>query len=112
MLTAILPGGGQILRNTLALSGILTMPIHVQHIRGGRSVSGTFRVSSQTRLKQIISILSIFQGLLSQHATGVALLEQLYSAEVVGKELASTDLRFHPKDFCPGKYTADAKTAG
>jgi len=38
---SILEGGGQILRNSFALSAILTKPIFVDKIRAGRDNPGT-----------------------------------------------------------------------
>lgn len=72
-------GGGQILRTALTFSVVLGTPIHVTKIRAGRKVP----------------------GLRPQHSATVRILGDVCSAEVVGAEVGSTELR-----FSPGRITA------
>ncbi|CAF0906648.1 unnamed protein product [Adineta steineri] len=83
-------GGGQILRNSTALSVLLSIPICVDKIRAGRQ-SG---------------------GLRPQHLTGIQLLAQLSEAKLQNGKIGSTEIFFVPKVIKGGNYLADTKTAG
>jgi RNA 3'-phosphate cyclase len=71
---SILEGGGQIIRNALALSGITGRPIRLNAIRHNRPVP----------------------GLSKQHLEVARLLCELASATMHGAELRSCTLDFHP----------------
>lgn len=87
---SVLEGGGQILRNALALSAICKIPIKIINIRAGRSKP----------------------GLAAQHKTGIDLVQKICNAQVVGSYIGSTELQFIPGDIKGGKYFADTQTAG
>lgn len=88
---SVLEGGGQILRNAVALSALLHKPITIQKIRGGRAQP----------------------GLKNQHRTGLELAAQIASATLTGAKNSSSSITFIPGALnVPGEYTADAVTAG
>lgn len=86
----ILEGGGQILRNGIALSCLLKTPITVKNIRGKRSNP----------------------GLRPQHLTGIQLVCELCSGTLSGDKVGSATITFQPSDIKSGKFTGDTKTAG
>jgi RNA 3'-terminal phosphate cyclase (ATP) len=89
----VMEGGGQILRNTVALAAILNKKLHVFAIRANRPRGG---------------------GLRAQHLNGIDLVAQLYQAKTSGFEVGSCEITFEPRgmraDAC--NATADTKTAG
>ncbi|KAF6251744.1 RNA 3'-terminal phosphate cyclase [Scenedesmus sp. NREL 46B-D3] len=85
-----LEGGGQILRNAVALSALLGSSIHVDKIRAGRKNP----------------------GLSPQHLTGLRLVEAICSGHLEGGAVRSTAITFTPGATAAGTYTADTKTAG
>ncbi|CAF0854679.1 unnamed protein product [Adineta ricciae] len=85
-----LEGGGQILRNSTALSVLLDIPIRVEKIRAGRAQG----------------------GLRPQHLTGIQLLAQLSEAKLHNGNIGATEIYFTPKTIKGGNYLADTKTAG
>ena len=82
--------GGQILRNSTALSVLLDIPIRVEKIRAGRAQG----------------------GLRPQHLTGIQLLAQLSEAKLHNGNIGATEIYFTPKTIKGGNYLADTKTAG
>ncbi|KAI5831142.1 RNA 3'-terminal phosphate cyclase [Schizophyllum commune Tattone D] len=94
-----LEGGGQILRNSVALAALLSTPLSIHNIRANRSQP----------------------GLKSQHAAGLRLAAEICNAKLTG---ASSDLDAGVSigstevDFIPGRiktgieYTGDVITAG
>ncbi|CAF4026756.1 unnamed protein product [Rotaria sp. Silwood2] len=82
--------GGQILRNSTALSVLLETPIRVEKIRAGRSQG----------------------GLRPQHLTGIQLLAQLSEAKLHNGNISATEIFFTPKTIKGGNYLGDTKTAG
>lgn len=87
---SVLEGGGQILRNAVALSCVLCKPIHITKIRAGREKP----------------------GLRPQHLTGIKLVSQLCKGKLDGGEVNSSDVTFMPGVMQQGRFTADTKTAG
>ncbi|EAU88418.1 RTC domain containing 1 [Coprinopsis cinerea okayama7 len=88
---SVLEGGGQILRNAVALSALLHKPITIEKIRYGRSSP----------------------GLRNQHRTGLELAARIASAELLNAKNGSTSITFKPGSLVvPGEYIADAVTAG
>jgi RNA 3'-terminal phosphate cyclase (ATP) len=90
---SILEGGGQILRNSCALSCLLRQPISVQNIRAGRDKP----------------------GLKAQHQTGIELLATIFKANVEGNKIGSSTLTFSPTTYdnsLGGGFVGDTKTAG
>ncbi|KAF8510221.1 RNA 3'-terminal phosphate cyclase [Hysterangium stoloniferum] len=85
-----LEGGGQILRNAIAFSVLLSKPISISKIRHNRSKP----------------------GLKAQHASGLELAAHLCNAETEGIYQNSKSLTFSPKLPKLGQYTADTGTAG
>ena len=83
-------GGGQILRNAVALSAVLLKPIRVYNIRAKRSNP----------------------GLRPQHLTGVKAVAALSSAEVSGLKVGSMEIVFKPRRRRGGRFTFNVGTAG
>lgn len=84
-----LEGGGQALRNALALSVILNRPVRVVKIRANRPKP----------------------GLSHQHLHGVNLLRDISNADVKGNVLHSTELTFTPHTIIGSMYKVDTRTA-
>jgi RNA 3'-terminal phosphate cyclase (ATP) len=78
-------GGGQILRSSLSLSAILNRPIRINGIRAGRKKP----------------------GLAPQHLTSVNAVATITNAKVIGGQLGSQTLTFHPQEISGGNYTFD-----
>ncbi|KAF9557701.1 RNA 3'-terminal phosphate cyclase [Agrocybe pediades] len=89
---SVLEGGGQILRNAVSLSGLLSKPISIQKIRNNRSPP----------------------GLRNQHRTGrLELAAKIASAQLTGAQNGSSEIEFIPGHIAlPNHYTADSITAG
>lgn len=83
-------GGGQILRTALALSVITGTPFTLNHIRAGRAKPGLMR----------------------QHLACVHAAQAISDADVIGDELNSQTLHFHPQTLRGGDYTFDIGSAG
>lgn len=83
-------GGGQILRTSLSLSAITKTPFEIYNIRANRKTP----------------------GLSYQHLQAVNAASQICSAEVIGNQLRSTDLKFFPGDIQAGTYHLNIGTAG
>ncbi|KFM80604.1 RNA 3'-terminal phosphate cyclase, partial [Stegodyphus mimosarum] len=86
----LMEGGGQILRMAVAFSALLKKPINVYNIRAGRSTP----------------------GLRPQHLAGLNLVRDLCNGNLIGAEVGSTEITFHPSAIVAGKYSADPGTAG
>ncbi|KAJ5113864.1 hypothetical protein N7456_002398 [Penicillium angulare] len=71
-----LEGGGQLVRNALALSALTSRPVTVNHIRGNRGRGG---------------------GLKSSHAAAVKLLAEISGSKVTGGEVGSQHITFEPE---------------
>ncbi|KAJ8093289.1 hypothetical protein PM082_020775 [Marasmius tenuissimus] len=92
---SVLEGGGQILRNTIALSGLLGKPVTIQNIRAGRQQP----------------------GLKNQHRTGLELAAAIASAELIGASNGSSEVHFTPGTSTDSTqstthHEADSVTAG
>ncbi|KAG7086664.1 hypothetical protein E1B28_002604 [Marasmius oreades] len=91
---SVLEGGGQILRNAIALSALLSKPVTIQNIRAGRSQP----------------------GLKNQHRTGLELAANIASAELIGATNGSSEVYFTPptcsQSSHPIHHEADSVTAG
>ncbi|KAJ3555126.1 hypothetical protein NP233_g12281 [Leucocoprinus birnbaumii] len=91
---SVLEGGGQILRNTISLAGLLRKSIRIENIRHGRTKP----------------------GLKNQHRTGLQLAAEISHAKLTGASNGSTVIEFEPdKDKgidLPGSWEADTVTAG
>ena len=74
----------------MALSCLLTLPIHITRIRAGRSNP----------------------GLRPQHLTGLKLLTELCGKRLEGAEVGSSEVTFNPKIITGGDFVGDTKTAG
>lgn len=85
-----LEGGGQIVRNALALSAVTGTPFEISDIRKGREKS----------------------GLKAQHLHCIKALENLCNAKSEGAELGSSYLKFYPGKIKGGKIEVDIGTAG
>lgn len=88
---SLLEGGGQVLRNSMALSALLRKPIHIVNIRAGRSKP----------------------GLRAQHLKGIELVARMYQGALTGANLNSVEVTFEPDSFYPEeKFEVDIQTAG
>ena len=83
-------GGGQILRSALALSMCTGIPVRIENIRAGRRKP----------------------GLLRQHLTCVRASQTISNAKVVGDELGSSLVVFHPNRIRAGNYDFAIGSAG
>ncbi|UCH37724.1 MAG: RNA 3'-phosphate cyclase, partial [Candidatus Bathyarchaeota archaeon] len=82
-------GGGQILRNALALAAITRIPVKIRDIRANRPSP----------------------GIRPQHFTVINAIAKLMQAEVRNAAIGSTYLEFSPKKPRNGGFRFDAKTA-
>ncbi|EED78478.1 predicted protein, partial [Postia placenta Mad-698-R] len=86
-----LGGGGQLLRNSIALAALLGRPINVNKL----SPKGKQR------------------SLKAQDAAGPHLIADICSGNMVGCKKGSTSIELHPGSICLAEdYTADSQTAG
>jgi len=83
-------GGGQILRNAVALSSLFKKPIKITNIRANRPNP----------------------GIKPQHFISIKIIEELCNAETEGLSIDSTSLIFKPGIFKGGKFKFDIGTAG
>ncbi|KAF8803623.1 RTC domain-containing 1 [Phlegmacium glaucopus] len=88
---SFLEGGGQILRNSVSLSALLSRPVSIHKIRNNRTPP----------------------GLKNQHRTGLELAAKIASAHLTGAQNKSQEINFIPGRIClPNDYSADTVTAG
>ncbi|XP_031765877.1 RNA 3'-terminal phosphate cyclase [Galleria mellonella] len=87
---SVLEGGGQILRISISLSALLSVPVHVYNIRAGRRKP----------------------GLAAQHLKGIQLVGEMCQAKLKGVTIGSTEIEFSPGKIKGGHYMADTQTAG
>ncbi len=83
-------GGGQVLRSSLALSLLTATPFRITKIRAGRARPGLMR----------------------QHLVAVNAAAEIGEADVLGAEIASTQLTFHPTSIRSGDYRFAVGGAG
>ena len=85
-------GGGQVLRNTFALSALLSKPIKIINIRANRKPG----------------------GLRMQHMTGLRYVKDLYNGVLTGERVGATTVSFRAWAFNTKKksFTAEIGTAG
>lgn len=83
-------GGGQVVRNALALSLVTGQPFRISNIRGGRKKSGLMR----------------------QHVTAVEAACVVGTAACDGVEIGSSEITFTPGRITPGEYRFAVGTAG
>jgi len=83
-------GGGQVLRNSAALSCLNDRSIKITNIRANREPP----------------------GLKPQHYVVLKSLEEIFSAETSGVEIGSTEVSFKPGKIKSGKYKFEVGTAG
>jgi RNA 3'-terminal phosphate cyclase (ATP) len=83
-------GGGQVVRNALALSLVTGQPFQITNIRGGREKPGLMR----------------------QHLTAVEAACQIGQAECEGASVGSSEILFRPSTVRPGDYHFAVGTAG
>src|SRR3989338_4897018 len=90
---SILEGGGQVLRQSLALAAILSKRVKVVKVRGGRAKP----------------------GLQKQHLTGIELVARISEAKLEGAQLDSASVEFIPKNGLQAfsaPLEADTRSAG
>ena len=83
-------GGGQILRNAIALASLFKKPIKIINIRANRPNP----------------------GIKPQHYISIKIIKELCNAETEGLNIDSTSLIFKPGNFKGGNYKFDIGTAG
>lgn len=83
-------GGGQVVRNALALSLVTGQPFRIGNIRGGRDKPGLMR----------------------QHLTAVEAALTIGGAVCEGASVGSTEIAFTPGRVAPGEYRFAVGTAG
>jgi RNA 3'-terminal phosphate cyclase (ATP) len=83
-------GGGQVVRNSCALSLVTGKPFRITQVRGKRSKPGLMR----------------------QHVTAVEAAARIGGAEVLGAAVGSDTLEFRPGAVQPGEYRFAVGTAG
>jgi len=83
-------GGGQILRNAIAISAIIGKPIQIENIRVKRENP----------------------GLRPQHLLAVKALAQISNAKLEGDYIGSKELKFFPTKVKGGEFKFDVGTAG
>lgn len=83
-------GGGQIVRNSCALSLVTGEPFRISNIRGRRPKPGLMR----------------------QHVTAIEAACVISGAECRGLAVGSTELEFRPGQVVPGEYRCAVGTAG
>jgi RNA 3'-phosphate cyclase len=83
-------GGGQILRNAVALSCLLKKPIKITNIRANRPNP----------------------GIKPQHYIAIKIISELCNAETEGLKIDSTSITFKPGNFKGGNFKFDIGTAG
>ncbi|HEY0106915.1 MAG TPA: RNA 3'-terminal phosphate cyclase [Rhizomicrobium sp.] len=83
-------GGGQILRNALALSLITAQPFRIHNIRAGRERPGLMR----------------------QHVTAIEAAVAIGGAECDGLAIGASEILFRPGKVVPGDYHFAVGTAG
>ena len=84
-------GGGQMLRNAVALSAVSGRPVRVESIRGARPRP----------------------GLRPQHLMAVKAAAHACSGRLIGAEIGSREIELHPRELqAPGQWAVDVGTAG
>ena len=83
-------GGGQILRNAVALSVLTNTPVEIKNIRNNRPNP----------------------GIKPQHYIAIKSIQTLCNAETNGLEVGSSNLKFSPGKIKGGNYKFDIGTAG
>jgi RNA 3'-terminal phosphate cyclase (ATP) len=83
-------GGGQVVRNSCALSLVTGKPFRITNVRAKRSKPGLMR----------------------QHVTAVEAAARIGQAEVVGAAVGSNTFEFRPGSVQPGEYRFAVGTAG
>jgi RNA 3'-phosphate cyclase len=83
-------GGGQILRNAVALSTLLKKPVKITEIRANRPNP----------------------GIKAQHYVAIKTLSEICNADTSGLEIGSPELEFKPGKIKSGRYKFDVGTAG
>jgi len=83
-------GGGQILRNAVALSCLTKTPIKITNIRANRPNP----------------------GIKAQHYIAIKSIAEICNADISGFEIGSLKLTFKPRAIKPGVYKFDVGTAG
>ena len=89
----VLEGGGQILRQSVAIAALLSKPLSIQKIRHNRKPP----------------------GLRKQHAAGITLTAEICGARLTGANVSSSSVEFTPSAkgiSLPGQFEADPGTAG
>eukprot|EP01083_Nonionella_stella_P294153 1000203_1 len=88
---SILEGGGQVIRNSIALAALLNQPITIENVRAGRDTP----------------------GLRPQHLTGIQLVNTISAGDLDNDHVGSRSLSFTPGPWAYlTQYAASTNTAG
>ena len=119
---SILEGGGQILRNTVALAALTGRSIHIHNIRANRSKPGLkaqhlagIRLVHEMHspMHSPSSSSSSSSSLASSSSpTGTGNTDEMEGGLLLGAYMLSSEIAYRPGPFKPGAYTADPGTAG
>lgn len=105
---SVLEGGGQILRNAVSLSSLLSKPVIIQKIRNNRKQPG-LRNQHRTGRSFPHLVISIFLP----SVTGLELAAQIACARLTGAKNGSSEIDYVPGQIqLPNHYHADSVTAG
>lgn len=106
---SVLEGGGQILRNAVSLSALLSKPVSITKIRNNRRPPG---LKNQHRTGKIYLEIVFFSASLTLSA-GLELAAQIASARLTGAKNGSSNIEFIPGRIqLPNHFHADSVTAG
>lgn len=108
---SVLEGGGQILRNAISLSALLSKPVCIHKIRNNRKPPG---LKNQHRTgMHSTHILRCVSSSDEVFLTGIELAARIASARLTGAKNNSSEVEFVPGQInLPNDYTADTVTAG
>lgn len=110
---SILEGGGQLLRNSVALSALLSKPISINKIRNSRKPPGLRRQHEAGLFDAVTGSCFICFETSLLVPTGIKLAAEICTASLTGAEVASCAVSFSPGAIqLPGQYSADPGTAG
>jgi RNA 3'-terminal phosphate cyclase (ATP) len=107
-------GGGQLLRNAVALSALLSKPISIANVRSNRKPPG-LRKQHEAGMYQYLRffVLQNYPPLTNSIPGGINLAAAICAGETDGVHFGSTSITFKPgKIELPRTLTADPGTAG
>lgn len=107
---SVLEGGGQLLRNAVAYSALLSEPITIHNIRQNRQPPGLKNQHAAGTYLYTFYITRVYRCVCT---TGILLAAEISSAQVTGVVHGSSSISFAPGPIrLARRYTADPGTAG